>query len=136
MVRETEPVLALEPLFGAVHEWAQLHGQVNPTPTPNPAPNPIQTLLLSAPLLALAASLALWLDLFGVGLPILSLADLAGGRGIVLRAALLALAFGGTAAPIVPLAMVPANVDPVEIGRGYGIVESLFEVAQPFMTYP
>ena len=107
-----------------------------PNPTPNPAPNPIQTLLLSAPLLALAASLALWLDLFGVGLPILSLADLAGGRGIVLRAALLALAFGGTAAPIVPLAMVPANVDPVEIGRGYGIVESLFEVAQPFLPYP
>jgi len=30
----------------------------------------------------------------------------------------------------VPLAMVPANVDPAEIGRGYGIVESLFEVAE------
>ena len=27
MVRETEPVLALEPAFGAEYEWAQLHGQ-------------------------------------------------------------------------------------------------------------
>ena len=26
-VRETEPVLALEPMFGAAHEWAHLHGQ-------------------------------------------------------------------------------------------------------------
>ena len=26
-VRETEPVLALEPAFGGEYEWAQLHGQ-------------------------------------------------------------------------------------------------------------
>ena len=30
--------------------------------------------------------------------------------------------------------MVPANVDPVQIGRGYGIVESLFEVAEASLS--
>lgn len=47
-----------------------------------------------------------------------------------MRSALLVMAFVGAAAPIVPLAMVPANVEAEDLGRGYGIVESVFEASE------
>lgn len=84
----------------------------------------LKVLLIAAPLVALAASLSLWLGTRS--------ADEAGEAdvGVALRTALLLMAFVGAAAPIVPLAMVPANVEHAELGRGYGIVESVFEASE------
>ena len=88
----------------------------------------LKTLLVAAPLLALAASLALWL------LSALSAVSADGEVGRVARGALLVIALVSAAAPIVPLALVPANAEPSQLGRGYGIVESVFEGAEASLS--
>ena len=88
----------------------------------------LKTLLVAVPLVALAASLALW------RLSALSAVSADGEVGRVARGALLVIALVSAAAPIVPLALVPANAEPSRLGRGYGIVESVFEGAEASLS--